>query len=307
MCIRDRELYKYEENRIDYRYRSQPVSLSDFVTWVSSQPGPQLVIVNTVNNAAIVADEFRKENGHSHVEHLSTALTPNDRAKVIERIRRRLSAKDDPDWTLVATSCVEAGVDFSFKVGFREASSLLSLVQSAGRVNRNGENDSAEMWTFSFQDDSRLNRNRRLDVSREVLLGYFNQGIHITADLSTRAMDEELSWGSNERARSKIRQLHKDERDCEFKEIASEFKVIDDDTVVAIIDSELAERAMRGYSCWEELQGGSVSIRKCYIRKWQLQKLSENLYQWTLPYDDFLGYMRGVMELDQFVSGTLML
>ena len=301
------ELYKYENNRIDYRYQTKPVSLSEFAVLVRSKPGPRLVIVNTVNNAAVVADEFREEFGRQHVEHLSTALTPEDRANEIGRINNRLSNKDDSDWTLVATSCVEAGVDFSFSTGFREASSLLSLVQSAGRVNRNGKDNSAEMWTFSFQDDSKLNRNKRLNVSREVLLGYFDQGIDITADLSTKAMDEELRWGSDERVRSTIKKLHNDEQNCEFKEIASEFKVIDDDTVVAIIDPELAGRALQGFSSWEELQGGSVSIRKCYIGKWQLQKLSEDLYQWTLPYDDFLGYMRGVMELDRFANGTLML
>ncbi|WP_130811757.1 CRISPR-associated endonuclease Cas3'' [Olsenella sp. Marseille-P4559] len=301
------ELYKYELNRIRYCYREQAIALSDFPTWVCGEPGPRLVIVNTVNNAAIVADAFRQECGRERVEHLSTALTPGYRAKTVERIIKRLSNEEDTDWTLVATSCVEAGVDFSFRTGFRETSSLLSLVQSAGRVNRNGEYDAAEMWTFLFQDDSRLNNNKRLKASREVLLNYFKKSIPVNAELSTTSMNEELSWGSNERVRLFIRKLLDDEGDYEFKEIASEFKVIDDDTVVAIIDPELAERAVRGYSCWENLQSGSVSIRKCYIGKWQLQKLSEDLYQWTLPYDDFLGYMRGVMELGQFTNGTLIL
>ena len=81
---------------------------------------------------------FVKNMEEEKVEHLSTALLPGDRAKTIETVKRRLEDQEDTDWILVATSCVEAGVDFSFRTGFREMFSLLSLLQAAGRVNRNG-------------------------------------------------------------------------------------------------------------------------------------------------------------------------
>ena len=112
------------------------------------------MIMNTVQSAAVIADDLCRRYGRNSVEHLSTALTPEDRDTVIKRIKARLVDKDDAEWTLVATSCVEAGVDFSFRTGFRELSSLLSLLQAAGRVNRHGAVESAEMWSFSMQDDS---------------------------------------------------------------------------------------------------------------------------------------------------------
>ena len=131
-----RELSRYESSRITFRWREKPIGRKELPKWVQEAPGPRLLILNTVQSAAVIAADMAAEFGQTHVEHLSTALTPEDRGNTIDRIRRRLADPDDADWTLVATSCVEAGVDFSFRTGFREISSLLSLLQAAGRVNR---------------------------------------------------------------------------------------------------------------------------------------------------------------------------
>ncbi len=132
-------LANYEQGRISYHWKPEALRLQELVSWVQNAPGPRLLIVNTVQSAAVIAEEFSKNYGRQRVEHLSTALTPEDRETVIQRVSERLDDETDTDWTLVATSCVEAGVDFSFHSGFRELSSLLSLVQAAGRVNRNGK------------------------------------------------------------------------------------------------------------------------------------------------------------------------
>ena len=141
-----RELSRYESNRITFRWREKPIGRKELAEWVQEALGPRLLILNTVQSAAVIAADIAAEFGQTHVEHLSTALTPEDRGNTIDRIRRRLADPDDADWTLVATSCVEAGVDFSFRTGFREISSLLSLLQAAGRVNRHGRNTEAVMW-----------------------------------------------------------------------------------------------------------------------------------------------------------------
>lgn len=107
-----RELSRYESSRITFRWREKPIGRKELPKWVQEAPGPRLLILNTVQSAAVIAADMAAEFGQTHVEHLSTALTPEDRGNTIDRIRRRLADPDDADWTLVATSCVEAGVDF---------------------------------------------------------------------------------------------------------------------------------------------------------------------------------------------------
>ena len=170
-----RELSRYESSRITFRWREKPIGRKELAEWVQEAPGPRLLLLNTVQSAAVIAADMAAEFGQTHVAHLSTALTPEDSGKTIDRIRRRLADPDDADWTLVATSCVEAGVDFSFRTGFREISSLLSLLQAAGRVNRHGRNTEAVMWSFPLQDDSMLPKNPALDVSAAVLRSYFQK------------------------------------------------------------------------------------------------------------------------------------
>lgn len=288
-----RELSRYESSRITFRWREKPIGRKELPKWVQEAPGPRLLILNTVQSAAVIAADMAAEFGQTHVEHLSTALTPEDRGNTIDRIRRRLADPDDADWTLVATSCVEAGVDFSFRTGFREISSLLSLLQAAGRVNRHGRNTEAVMWSFSLQDDSMLPKNPALDVSAAVLRSYFQKRLPITPELSTRSMQDELA--RDDSCMSAICDFAELEAVQQFRTLAQKFRVIDQKTVLAVPDDSMASAIAEGRASWQELQRHAVSVRKEKIVLWHLREIADGIYQWTLGYDSFLGYMHGVL------------
>lgn len=288
-----RELSRYESSRITFRWREKPIGRKELSKWVQEAPGPRLLILNTVQSAAVIAADMAAEFGQTHVEHLSTALTPEDRGNTIDRIRRRLADPDDADWTLVATSCVEAGVDFSFRTGFREISSLLSLLQAAGRVNRHGRNTEAVMWSFSLQDDSMLPKNPALDVSAAVLRSYFQKRLPITPELSTRSMQDELV--RDDSCMSAICDFAELEAAQQFRTLAQKFRVIDQKTVLVVPDDSMASAIAEGRASWQELQRHAVSVRKEKIVLWHLREIADGIYQWTLGYDSFLGYMHGVL------------
>lgn len=295
-------LSKYEHNRITFQYISTPLSRGGLIEAVLSQPGPRLVIMNTVYSTAVIANELAEKVGRSCVEHISTSLTPVDREKTIDRIKQRLADPEDTDWTLVATSCVEAGVDFSFKVGFRELSSLLSLLQAAGRVNRNGSDSDAKIFSFRMQDDPFIKKNPAVEAAGNVLETYYNEGVPIEPELSTRSIrDELLQYGKASK------DLLKAENSLSFKTVNDNFVVIDANTVLAVVDQKLAEQIRHGKSNWRELQRHSVSVRQYRRGAWHLEPLSvkDGLYRWTLPYDSFLGYMYGVLSQDNAKGGFL--
>ena len=82
--------------------------------------------------------------------------------------------------------------------------------------------------------------------------------------------------------------------------------MISQNTVTTIIDSELCKRIEHRQEVdFTELQQKSVSIYSNRIDMFALRPLQgfNDLYQWTLTYDkDFLGYMAGVMKLDEIES-----
>ncbi len=287
----------YENNRISYHSDLFPKDTADLAKWFVKFPGPRLIILNTVQSAAVLADYFSNHFGREHVEHLSTALTSNDRSKTLERVKERLADKTDKDWTLIATSCIEAGVNLSFRSGFRELGSLVSLLQASGRVNREGILDDAEMWTFCILEDGMLRLNPGLKEAATVLKGYFEGSRAIAPELSTQSLADEIAlYGLSK----KHEKLVADEKLLKFPQVEQAFKVIDSDTRLVVVDSTLAKRLQYGKVDWKELQKVSVQIAKYKLDELRTPMIMDNIYRWNLGYDGFLGYMAGIVKLKKY-------
>lgn len=92
-----------------------------------------LCVVNTRKTAHDIYSALEGEGNY----HLSTFMYPAHRKSVIEEIRARLKA--GLPCRVVSTSLIEAGVDISFPLVFKELNGVDSIVQAAGRCNRSGE------------------------------------------------------------------------------------------------------------------------------------------------------------------------
>lgn len=94
-------------------------------------------IVNLRAHARKLYDKLSMLCSDTEVFFLTTDLCTDHRRKIVEQIRDRL--KNNLPCRLVATQCIEAGVDFDFDVLFRALAPLEAIVQAAGRCNRNGK------------------------------------------------------------------------------------------------------------------------------------------------------------------------
>jgi CRISPR-associated endonuclease/helicase Cas3 len=98
-----------------------------------------LVAMNTVEAAREVYQQLRNGPGKLTLLH--------SRFRGIERARLVAAVIDDPDDRIVvATRVVEAGIDVNASVLVTEAAPWPSLVQRAGRCNRTGRVEDAELW-----------------------------------------------------------------------------------------------------------------------------------------------------------------
>jgi len=93
-----------------------------------------LCIVNIKRHARVV---WEKIGGDAL--HLSTNLCPAHRRVVLETVCNRLLNKQPV--RLIATQCIEAGVDVDFPVVYRAYAPLEAIIQAGGRCNREGRQD----------------------------------------------------------------------------------------------------------------------------------------------------------------------
>jgi len=298
----------FEERRVNIRTRPDPLSLQQLADFVLAKAGPRVVILNTVQSAAVMANYLREDRKvGSDVEHISTALTPLDRAATVRRVRERLHSADK-EWCLVATSCVEAGVDFSFRSAFRESWGLVNLLQIAGRVNRSGEYQEAEVWDFRHDCSGGLSLHPQAKLSRGILAGIFTKCAHDrrqpSPDDCTEALQLELRNDRGAQA-LRIEEIERAEKSASYPELAKLCRIITSDTRTVLVDANLIERVERRdrqqFPSWREVMRNSVQIwaSRLDASKLPVKPIGPNgeLWAWIGKYDGFLGYMAGVLDL----------
>jgi len=287
-----------ETARVIYHLKEERLSLSALVDWIETLAGPVLVVLNTVHTAAAAARLAAERFGLGNVLHLSTSLSPKDREITLDLVKAQLRYQGHNNWFLFATSCVEAGVDLSFRTGVREGASLASLLQLAGRINRNAEFASADVWTIALDANAPdVVANPAWTVSARVLSDLFRKGIDISPSLCTEAMKRELREGG---ISSELETLKKAEDACAFKTVEKEFCVIQDDSVPTVVDKMLIERIERFEEVsWRDIQNGSVQIRQRLVEKLALEESCRypGVFLWKYDYSPFLGYLEGVLKL----------
>lgn len=104
-----------------------------------------LCIVNSRKSAQEVYQKLPQEGSF----HLSTLMYPAHRRAVLVEIRQRL--KNGLSCRVVSTSLIEAGVDVDFPAVFREMAGLDSILQAAGRCNREGKRKPEESVVTIFE------------------------------------------------------------------------------------------------------------------------------------------------------------
>lgn len=127
-----------------------------------------LCIVNKRKTAQKLYSDLAQEGTYC----LTTLLCPSHRKRKFAEIKCRLES--GLPCRVIATSLIEAGVDLDFLEVYRQETGLDSLIQAAGRCNREGkrraEDSKVSLFQLEGDDDSFVRQN--VDALKETLRHY---------------------------------------------------------------------------------------------------------------------------------------
>lgn len=108
--------------------------ISDFVDDLSVEKQSILIVCNTKKTAAGLYEKLKSSH---NCYHLSAAMCMEHRRNIVSQIKENLETRQKI--ICVSTQVIEAGVDISFEAVIRLTAGMDSIIQAAGRCNRNAE------------------------------------------------------------------------------------------------------------------------------------------------------------------------
>lgn len=150
---RDPDALFLSTRRVTYDWRiDYPTPLEQIAREIAEAP-QACVIVNLRAHARKLYRLTAERCGEADTFFLTSDLCPAHRLAMLETVRERLA--DGQPCRLIATQCIEAGVDLDFPLLYRALAPLEAIIQAAGRCNRNGDTPSGRVVVF-VPDEDRL-------------------------------------------------------------------------------------------------------------------------------------------------------
>jgi CRISPR-associated endonuclease/helicase Cas3 len=291
-------------------------------------------VVNTRKQAFALWNELHgklAENECRGLFHLSSALCAEHRFEIIGAIHNphegsvRWRLLNGLPCRVVSTQLVEAGVDLDFPLLYRALAPLDSIVQAAGRCNReNRLQELGRVVVFRTEDDS-------------LPPGIYKLATEQTANMMSNLSEEQLAtdpllfadyfnriygMAATDYQRSGETTIQQDRQDLNFRSVAQKVKVIDDTGVsvivpygksIEIVEEIRGRQTQKGVPRFNRddlrrLQRFMVNIRRndflTLQTMGQIQELLPNISLYVLnegSYRDALGVVIGERASDEFV------
>ena len=214
----DEEVFR----RVTFRTEIEKEMSWETVAETLTQLTQVLCIVNTRKSAKRLYDLLGDQEDTFH---LSTLMTPTHRRAVLEVVRGRLKA--GLPCRVVATSLIEAGVDVDFPTVFRELAGLDSILQAAGRCNRERKRAAQDSVVTVFQSETKTPDTIKINVgaAQNVMQGRADIS---SQDIITKYFTELLDLERKQDCKSVLTLIEKGP--LAFQTIAEQFKLIEKDS-----------------------------------------------------------------------------
>lgn len=209
----------------------EKISTYDEITNKISQHSRVLCIVNTRNDAKEIYNRLPKDGYNIH---LSRMMCSQHLKETINNLKELLATEVNKPIRVISTQLIEAGVDIDFPIVFRQEAGLDSILQAAGRCNREGKLKIGTTIVFKLANrlplglitqanNARINMGTNLDwFSVDTMFKYYTQ-LYSRVDINGFDIKQ-------------ITKLLYNVNDMQFETASKEFKLISDNSYSVIVN-----------------------------------------------------------------------
>ena len=292
--VNDTGYYFNKFDRINYNFNINPYLFENFckdlVDVINNSSKDIMIVLNTIDSSKELYFFIKKfldnkydfkldENGifssdNIQLIYLSTNIIPKHRLKKINSIQNTKKQN-----IIITTQLIEAGVDIDVDIIYRDFAPLDSIIQTAGRCNRNGYQDKGQVnIIYLVKDNGKPYANSVYDVfllekTKDVLKDYSiisEKNFNLHASKKYFNLISQIGTSDYE-LMSIIQKLYFEEIPHKFKLIKNSFEKID---VFVCIDEKSTKIFNQYKYIKENLQG--------FKRKEAFLKIKSDFYQYVI-------------------------
>ncbi|NCQ53419.1 MAG: CRISPR-associated helicase/endonuclease Cas3, partial [Caldiserica bacterium] len=236
-----------------------------------------LFIFNTIASAKDFYSLLKEQLPSEAIIFLSSHITPSERLERINNIKQKKSR------LAVTTQLVEAGVDIDFDVVYRDMAPLDSIIQSAGRCNRNWTSQ-GEVHIVSLKDEKRRYASYiydpvLLDTTKEILKERPTIQEYDLYSIVNGYYKKLQSRKASDQSKYLIEALYSLKYDSSDETIGiSDFKLIKEDYPKVDVFIEINEKAMDLWNTYQKLK----EINNIYERRNEFSKIKADFYKYVI-------------------------
>lgn len=234
LCPRRESQFRFFE-RVTYQTLGS-VTEEDMINRLQEEK-QALCIVNTRKIAQRLYGRIQGDG----VFHLSTSMYPAHRRRTLQKIRERIA--DEKRCIVISTSLVEAGVDLDFMSVYRELAGVDSIIQAAGRCNRNGTRDKKNSFVYIFEWEKKERvpgQRQQIDIAKCMLA----EGKDITTLESIKEYFQRLYHIKGESLDVKKILQQFEDHEYNFCTAARDFRLIEESTIMIFVGKESAAKQL---------------------------------------------------------------
>ncbi|MCA9774349.1 MAG: CRISPR-associated endonuclease Cas3'', partial [Myxococcales bacterium] len=188
-----------------------------------------LVVVHRRGDARHLAVLLDARRGDEAIVHLSALMCPAHRSAVVDAVKARLARGER--CLLVSTQLIEAGVDVDFPIVYRAFGGLDSIVQAAGRCNREGRLERGRVVVFRAPSEPPFGMPRKGLAETASLLREFEGAL----DAEDPAVSERYFRALYHASTLDSHHIQTKRRELKFANVSAKFKMIEDGATETVV------------------------------------------------------------------------